>query len=135
MTDDEDMLEIDVGAALGADSEPSTQVLTLFIPDRDREGRELGNQRRWVLEAADLLARIGGGVTIMPAVEGGWLDDERSSVVWERPVPLFTFVKPDAFVETLPALRAFAHRLGRETEQGEVAVLFDGVFHRLREFD
>ena len=59
---------------LGAGGGVSVQCLTLYIPDRDRMGNVLRDQRRWVLDGSTLLARIGGGVTIMPPVEGGWGD-------------------------------------------------------------
>ncbi len=128
-------LELDLRAALGAEEEESFQVLALYIPDRDRDGEELGNQRRWVLEGAELLARIGGGVTIEPPAEGGWLDDERGVIVWERPVRMFTYLKTDRFEALVPELRSFLHRLGRETRQGEVAVEFDHRFLRIRSYD
>jgi hypothetical protein len=82
-----------------------------------------------------LLAEIGGGVTILPPVEGGWYDDRAGAIVWERPVILYTYVRPDSFLERLPALRDFVHRLGRETAQGEVVVEFDRQFFRIREFE
>lgn len=94
--------------ALGVDGGISVQSLTLYIPNKDRTGREIGDQRRWVLQAALLLARIGGGVTIMPPAEGGWLSPEGMT---------------------------FLHALGRETNQGEVAFEFDGRFYRLTTFD
>jgi hypothetical protein len=87
-----------------------------------------------VTEAADLLARIGGGVTILPPVEGGWVDDS-GEIVWERPVLVYTFIRPTEFRDLLPRLREFLHRLGRETRQGEVAFEFDGRFYRIRTFD
>jgi hypothetical protein len=112
------------------------QVLVLFIPDRDRNGLELGDQRKWVLEAAQLLARIGGGVSIEPPIEGGWLDEERGgNIVWERPVRVFTYVRPECFQERLGELREFLHRIGRRTLQGEVAIEFAGQFCRIRSFD
>ena len=70
----------------------------------------------------------------MPAVEGGWLRDD-GRIVWERPVTVYTYIDPDRFLERLPELRAFLHRLGRETNQGEVACLFAGAFYRIRDFD
>lgn len=126
--------EVDLGGALGASAEISSQQLTLFIPSRDRLGNEIGNQRRWVLEAADLLAGVGGGFTILPPVEGGWVNDA-GEVIWEHPILVYTFVKPDRFVDALPQLREFLHRLGRETNQGEVALEFDNRFFRIRAFD
>ena len=125
---------MDLGEALGATGGISVQCLTLYIPDRDRNGNEIGDQRRWVLEAADLLARIGGGVTIMPPVEGGWVSDS-GAIIWEKPVLIYTFIKPVVFRQSLPQLRAFLHRMGRETHQGEVAFEFDGRFFRIIEFD
>ena len=74
--------EIDLGDALGASGEMSPQVLTLYIPNKDRVGREFGTQRKWVLEAAELLPQIGGGVTIMPPTEGGWLNEDNGTIVW-----------------------------------------------------
>jgi hypothetical protein len=125
---------VDLAAELGAEPEAGIQILTLYIPDKDRTGVEYGSQRRWVLDAAQLLAEIGGGVTILPPVEGGWYDASNDRIVWERPVILYTYVKPDAFVDKLSALRDFVHRLGRETAQGEVVVEFDRQFFRIREF-
>ena len=128
-------LEIDLSGRLGATTETSTQQLTLYIPDRDRRGEELGTQRSWVLQAANLLARIGGGVTILPPVEGGWFDPDGPVIVWERPVLVYTFVDPDRLVELLPELRAFLHRMGERTEQGEVIVEFDGSLYRISAFE
>ena len=132
---DEDQFEIDLAAVLGAEPGISSQLLTLYIPDRDRDGREVGTQRQWVLEAAGLLAYIGGGVTIMPPTEGGWLNEETGEIVWERPVVVYTYIKSDQFRRNLGRLREYLHRMGRETNQGEVAVEFDGEFYRITTFD
>ncbi|MEZ0368261.1 MAG: hypothetical protein ACAI44_04155 [Candidatus Sericytochromatia bacterium] len=126
---------MDLADELGASEQTSPQVLSLYIPNKDRDGHEFGTQRKWVLEAADLLARLGGGVTIMPAVEGGWLNPDQNEIIWEHPVIVYTYIKPDLFEQGLPELRAFLHRMGRETRQGEVAVEFDGAFYRILEFD
>jgi hypothetical protein len=128
-------VELDLAAAIGAESATSHEVLVLFVPDRDRDAKELGNQRRWVLDAAELLANIGGGVTIEPQSEGGWLDEDRGRIVWEHPVRVWCYVRPDAFERWLPELRSFLHRLGREARQGEVAIEFAGQFFRITEFD
>ena len=130
-----DELEIDLGDALGAAGEMSPQVLTLYIPNKDRLGREFGTQRKWVLEAAELLAQIGGGVTIMSPTEGGWLNEDTGTIVWEHPVQVYSYVKADRFSARLAELRRFLHDLGRETDQGEVAFEFDGEFYRITEFD
>jgi hypothetical protein len=126
---------VDVGESLGAELDESVEVLTLYIPDRDRDGVELGDQRKWVLEAARLLSRIGGGATIEPAADGVWFDVERDNLLWERTVRVFTFIRPDSFEGLLPELRSFLHRLGRDARQGEVAVELAGRFWRIRSYE
>lgn len=133
MSSQQDDEEIDVGRELGARDEASVQVLTLYIPGKDGLDQDLTDQRRWVLESAEILARI-GGVTILPPVEGGWVGTD-GKIIWEEPVILYTYVQPDDLIALLPDLRSFLHRLGRETRQGEVAVEFDGTFYRIVDFD
>jgi len=132
---EQDETTLDLGSALGASEAASTQILTLYIPNKDRDGNEFGAQRKWVLEAARLLAELGGGVTVMPPCEGGWWNETSGQIVWEAPVIVYTYIKPEPFVRGMPRLRAFLHRLGRETLQGEVAVEFDGLFYRITSFD
>jgi hypothetical protein len=133
--------QVEIAAALGAEEEfVSTKVLTLYIPNKTQANEEFGTQRQWVLEAGELLARMGGGFTIMPPVEGGWVnnspeDGGERRVLWENPVLIYAYVHPKEFAKSLPALREFVHRLGRETNQGEVAVEYDGRFYRIRDFD
>lgn len=126
--------EVDLGAALGADAGISTQCFTVYVPNKDRHGKEIGNQRKWVLEAIRLLSEMNGGATAMPPVEGGWLSD-RGEIIWENPVLVYSFIRPDQFLSNLPRLREFLHRMGRETNQGEIAFEFDGRFYRIRNFD
>ncbi len=97
---------MDIGRALGADGGISVQALTLYIPNKDRAGNEIGDQRRWVLQAAQLLARIGGGVTIMPPAEGGWLHPD-GTVIWENPVLVYCYVRPDELRAAMVGLRQF----------------------------
>lgn len=125
----------DLAEFLGAQPQPSSQILTLYIPDKDRFNQEFGTQRKWVLEAAQLLALIGGGVTIMPPTEGGWFNEETQTIIWEKPVLVYTYIKPEQFLKNLDKLRVFLHRMGRETKQGEIAVEFDGQFYRITQYD
>ncbi len=131
-TDDADL---DLVEILGAEDAASIQVLTLYIPNKDRDGNAVETQDKWVQEAAELLARIGGGVTILPPCRGGWLNPVSATIIWEEPVKVYTYVKADAFDAHLGKLRSFLHRLGVETRQGEVALEFDGVFLRITNYD
>ena len=65
-------MDIDLGAALGAEGESSTQRLVLYIPNKDKNGHELKDHERWVREARELLSQIGGGSTtsLRPTVPG-----------------------------------------------------------------
>lgn len=126
-------LEIDLASALGSEKS-STQCFTIYIPNKDCDGLEIGNQRSWVLEAIRLLSEINGGATAEPPVEGGWLNDA-GVVVWENPVVVYSFIRPEEFARNLPKIREFLHRMGRVTRQGEVAFEFDDCFYRVRKFD
>lgn len=126
---------VDLGDSLGADGGISAQCISVYVPDRDRDGNEIGTQRKWVLEALSLLGRTNGGATAMPACEGVWLNEDGEEIR-EHPVVVYSFILyPDAFLQNLPQIRDFLHRMGRETNQGEVAFEFDGCFHRIRHFD
>jgi hypothetical protein len=125
-----DELSVTLAEALGADGGTSVQAFSIYVPDKDRYGNEIGNQRKWVLEALELLGEINGGATAMPSCEGVWRNDE-GDVIREHPV----VVVPDAFVANLDRIREFLHRMGRETNQGEIAVEFDQRFYRIQRFD
>lgn len=78
----DDDRELDLAAALGAEREVSTQVLSLYIPNKDRHGRPI-RTAPWIREAQEILTRIGEGYTTTPphdvvvaelsGAEGSWL--------------------------------------------------------------
>ena len=126
-------LRVNLGEAFGANAGTSTQCFTIYVPNKDKNGKEMGNQRQWVLDAIDLLTRFNGGATAMP-VEGAWRD-EHGSTVWEHPTIVYSYIKPEAFFANLPAIREFLHRMGCETNQGEVAFEFDDRFYLISQYD
>lgn len=127
-------IRISLGEALGADAGIATQCLTVYIPNKDRSGAEIGNQRKWVLEAIGLLTRLNGGATGMPPVEGAWRSED-GVTIWEHPIVVYSYVKPDVFFANLPVIREFLHRMGWETNQGEVAFEFEDRFYLISKFD
>lgn len=129
-----DDVELDVADELGASEETSVQQLTLYLPTRDEDGNDIADQASWIEEATHLLAAIGGGYTALPPYEGGWVNEEGDLIV-EKVFLIYTYVKPDQFLAELPRLREFLHRLGRDSNQGEVAFQFDTMFYRITEFD
>jgi len=132
MTDIEDQ-EIDLAQAVGANAPTSVQQIILYIPDVDCDGKKIKKHQAWVKRGAKLLAEMGGGYTISPAVEGGWLSPIGRLII-DRPTIIYSYLLSD-FSTHLPALRKFLHDLGRETRQGEVAFALDGVFYRITQFD
>src|SRR5205823_1147327 len=78
-----DSMELNLGSLLGATKAPSAQRLTLYIPNKDREGTLLQDHDRWVREAQALLTEIGNGATAFPPVDGTWLKPD-GGVLWEQ---------------------------------------------------
>ena len=137
--------KIDLSKILGVNKPASTQVLTLYIPDRDREGNKIRNLNKWIKEAQRVLTMIGGGSTMMPPADGTWLDPEKNindpekikdeDLVWEKTRIIYTYIDPDKFENNLNRLKKFLHSFGRETNQGEVVFEFDGMLYRIDEYD
>ena len=127
-------LPVNLAEALGAEPSYSIQCFTVYIPNKDKADQEFGTQRRWVLEAIELLSSINGGATAIP-VEGGWKNDE-GKLILEDPVVVYSYIADAVlFASQLPRVREFLHRLGRETNQGEIAFEMNTEFYRIRQFD
>ena len=133
MTDSD--IDLILARVLGALEEPSIQQLTLYIPNKDKNGRQIKNFERWVQEAQRILALIGGGSTALPPADGTWLNPENDEIILEKTKIIYTYVYPDKFEENIGSLREFLHKFGRETNQGEVVLEFDGRFYRIRKYD
>jgi hypothetical protein len=127
-------MELDLGKELGATEEPAAQRLTLYVPNKDRFGGFIADHDRWTAEAQELLSAIGGGATAFPPVDGTWRKPD-GSTLWEQTRIIYTFIDPDKLAANLPRLRAFLHRFGRETDQGEVVFEFGGLFWSITAFD
>jgi len=139
----DDILEINLGEILGAIEAPSTQQLTLYIPNKDKAGREIKHLRTWIKEAQKVLTIIGKGSTTMPPADGTWLKKDIDSmkelkdedILWEKTTIIYTYIDPDRFEKNLKSLREFLHKFGRETDQGEVVFEFAGEFFRICKYD
>ena len=125
---------MDLARELGAEEGFSTQKLCLYIPDRDKDGGEVRDYERWVNEGREILSRIGGGATALPPADGTW-EKANGDILWEQTRLVYCFVDADRFEANIKTLRAFLHRFGSETNQGEVVVEFDGQFYRVKTFD
>jgi len=118
---------MDIAEEFGADEGFSTQRLCLYIPNKDKEGRQIPVHEQWVQEAREILSRIGGGSTALPPADGTW-EKESGEILWDQTRLVYCFINPDQFEANVKDLRSFLDRFGRETNQGEEVVEFDGQF-------
>ena len=94
------------------------------------------NAELWTSAAGDKLTELFGGATEMPPAKGKWYNEETDRTIVETVVLVHSYAtEAKANDENkIKVLAEFLHRMGRETNRGEVAVLIDGVFHRIRKF-
>jgi hypothetical protein len=59
-------IPIDLAGYFGAEAGIGFQCFSLYVPNKDKNDREIGTQRRWVLEALQLLCEINGGASAIP---------------------------------------------------------------------
>lgn len=125
---------VNLTKSLGAAESASIECLTFYVPSKDYNGNDF-DPKPWIGDALALLSDIGGGATVLPPAEGAWLNPDTGVLVKESVVLAYTFVDPCRFAANLSRIRAFAHRLGRETRQGEVAIEFADRLYKIRKFD
>jgi hypothetical protein len=116
------------------DLEPKSRHIVLFVPSLTRDGDSL-NHEYWRDETVLLMSRLFGGATAVQAY-GGWLDEEYENRIKMEPVTaVVSFAsEEECNINNAIDLRRFLHRMGREAQQGEVAVLVDGVLMRFQRF-
>ena len=114
---------------LGANLPRGTRQVTLFIPEKDQDGKPI-DQNRWVEDALAMLGELFRGATAFPPGEGVWRDDEKGGrLLREKTVMVTSYTNPaDHTDAALEALRAFLHRFGREARQGEVGLVIDDQY-------
>ncbi len=121
---------------LGSELELGNVLFILFIPSKDKDGKALKDAELWSSAAGDKLTDLFGGATEMPPAKGKWYNEESEKIIAESVVLIHSYAtEAKANDENkIKVLAQFLHRMGRQTNQGEVAVVIDGVFHRIRKF-
>jgi len=73
----------------------------------------------------------------MPPARGKWLNEETGQIVTESVVLVHSYARESHAKDEarITELAKFLHRMGKATNQGEVAVVIEDVFHRIRRFD
>ena len=123
-------------AWLGASQPVGTLIIVLFVPSKDRDGKDIDHDF-WVAGALETLGTLFRGATAYPRARGVWLDDERGGTLrYEEPTIVTCYADPKAMTSAAQSrLRAFLHRLGRETDQGEVGIVIGDQYYGITEFD
>lgn len=121
---------------LGASQPVGTLTIVLFVPGRDREGKEI-DHGFWVTAALETFGRLFRGATAYPRARGVWRDDERhGELQYEEPTIVTCYADPRAMtIEARWQLRAFLHKLGREANQGEVGIVIGSKYYGITKYD
>jgi hypothetical protein len=85
-----------------------------------------------------MFGRIFGGATAYPKARGIWRDDERAgALVRDEPVLIHCYTTPEDLQDAthLAELGSFCHRLGRQTNQGEVGLVVGDEYFAIRQFE
>ena len=122
----ENLINLDIANEFGA--QPKGQRFAIYIPNKDRHGQTVA-QGKWVEEGLRLMARICGGASAMPPIQGAWLNPQTNELIIEEPVVIYSYIEAETFALRLGEFREFIYRLGTETSQGQMAFEFDGEFY------
>jgi hypothetical protein len=122
---------------LGSEETPSHILFILFIPSKDKNGNALSDQEQWANAGATLLSELFGGATEMPPAKGKWFNPETKQVISEEIILVHSYATDKDANDAMKVgrLARFLHRMGRETNQGEVAIVIGDVFHRITKFN
>lgn len=123
-------------AWLGATPPVGTLIIGIFVPSQDREGNELDHDT-WVTGALETLGALFRRATAYPRARGVWRDDVRGGILrYEQPTIVTCYADPKAMTSAAQSrLRTFLHRLGRETNQGEVGIVIGDPYYGITDFD
>lgn len=114
-----------------------TVLIVLFVPSVDRDSQPI-EQESWTTRSLELLGGLFGGATAFPKARGVWRDDQRGGrLVWDEPVIVHCYAAHDEVqAPTIQvAVGDFCAEMCRATNQGEVGLVIDNVYHAIRPED
>jgi hypothetical protein len=109
-------------------------VVTLFVPSQTRDGDHIDHDF-WRTQALTVMTSLFGGATAVEC-QGAWRDDERGGgIKLERNSTVQSYMAKTSWNNaTATELAKFLHYMGRESNQGEIGLVVDGVYFPIREF-
>jgi hypothetical protein len=125
-----------VAEIFNAEQEPNGTLLVLFIPSKDKDGNDLKDQDVWASSASSLLSELYGGATNMPPAEGRWYNEETKKIITEPVILIHCYLRErDVNDEAkYKKVAEFLHRMGRQTNQGEVVLVLGDILYRIRKY-
>jgi hypothetical protein len=126
---------VDTSTWLGAvGGDPRNFTVSIFVPSQTRDGM-LIDHAAWQLETLEIMARLFGGATVIEC-QGAWRDDERGGAIGiEKVSTVYSLMAESSWnKKTVTELAKFLHRMGRESDQGEVGLVVNGRYFPIREF-
>lgn len=110
-------------------------VVTLFVPSQTRNGDPIDHDF-WRVQALEVMTGLFGGATAVEC-QGAWRDDEKGGTIKvERNSTVQSYMAKSSWNRTTAgALAKFLHRMGRESNQGEIGLIVDGEYFPIREFN
>jgi hypothetical protein len=120
---------------LGADDLAAKgERLVVWVPSMTRSGQPIDHSY-WRDETIRHMSALFGGATATSA-SGGWLDPDSHEIKMEEVTIVESYFHIDEWNQkNIVRLRKFLHRMGRETNQGEIGIHVKGEFLRIRRFD
>lgn len=116
------------------DLTPKDQFITVFVPSLTRDKVPI-DHNAWKIQAVKIMSKLFGGSTVIPGY-GGWYDEEDNEVKTEDISMVVSFISnEECNKENMDELKQFLHKMGKETEQGEIGILLGNTFYRIREFE
>lgn len=127
-----------VSDALNSEVEHSV-LFVLIVPSKakKRNGLPKGqSQELWASEIGDELSTLFSGVTQMPPAQGKYFSTSENAVVSEQVILIHSYasVKDAEDKEKLGKLAYLLHRMGVVLDQEEVALIVDGVMHKITDY-
>ncbi len=122
-----------VARAPALEAQRKALLIVLFVPSVDRESERV-DQDSWTRRSLEFLGKLFGGATAFPKAQGVWRDDEREGrLVWDEPVIVHCYAAVREMKQRANQVAlGVCREMGRSTNQGEVGLIIDNVYHAVR---
>jgi hypothetical protein len=112
--------------------------IIVLIPSHARDKKRLNDQPGWASRALELMGHLYGGATGFNKLIGIWRDDENGGqLLTDEPIMIQSLARR-ADVEDpakISELGKFLKLMGKKTNQGAVAVVFNNAIHFISKYD